>query len=87
MVTKMAAMTLASEGIRVNAVAPGYVDTNMTKIISAMPERPAQLLEQIPMRRFGQPREIADAALFLASDESSYVTGELIAVDGGFYTG
>jgi NAD(P)-dependent dehydrogenase (short-subunit alcohol dehydrogenase family) len=87
MVTKMAAMTLASEGIRVNAVAPGYIDTNMTKIISAMPERPGQLLEQIPMRRFGQPSEIADAALFLASDESSYVTGELIAVDGGFYTG
>lgn len=87
MLTKMAALSLASEGVRVNAVAPGYIETNMTKIIGAVPERPAQLLEQVPMRRFGRPREIADAALFLASDEASYLTGELIAVDGGFFTG
>jgi NAD(P)-dependent dehydrogenase (short-subunit alcohol dehydrogenase family) len=86
MVTKMAALALGSSGVRVNAIGPGFTDTNMTKIISALPERPAQLMEQIPMRRFGQPREIADVALFLASDEASYVTGELLIADGGFYT-
>jgi NAD(P)-dependent dehydrogenase (short-subunit alcohol dehydrogenase family) len=86
MLTKMAAMSLAAEGIRVNAIGPGYIETNMTHIIQTLPERPDQLLQQVPMRRFGKPREIADVALFLASDESSYVTGELIVADGGFYT-
>ena len=86
MLTKMAAMSLASEGIRVNAIGPGYIETNMTAIIKTLPDRPDQLLEQVPMRRFGQPREIADVALFLASDEASYVTGELLLADGGFYT-
>lgn len=86
MVTKMAAMSLAPKGIRVNAIGPGYVETNMTHIISASAERAAKLLESVPMGRFGQPREIADVALFLASDEASYVTGELMIADGGFYT-
>jgi NAD(P)-dependent dehydrogenase (short-subunit alcohol dehydrogenase family) len=86
MVTKMAAMSLGPQGIRVNAVGPGFVETNMTKILLASPERPAKLLESVPMGRFGQPREIADVALFLASDEASYVTGELMIADGGFYT-
>ncbi len=86
MLTKMAAMSLASEGIRVNAIGPGFIETNMTHIIQTLPERPDKLMEQIPMRRFGQPREIADLALFLASDEASYVTGELMVADGGFYT-
>ena len=86
MLTKMAAMVLAAEGVRVNAVGPGFIETNMTKIISAVPERPDQILQSVPMKRFGQPREIADVALFLASDEASYVTGELLIADGGFYT-
>lgn len=86
MVTKMAAMTLAPKGVRVNAIAPGYVDTNMTKIIHADPERPAKVLESVPMGRFGRPEEIASVALFLASDDASYVTGELLIADGGFYT-
>jgi NAD(P)-dependent dehydrogenase (short-subunit alcohol dehydrogenase family) len=86
MLTKMAAGALASEGVRVNAIGPGYIDTNMTKIISSLPERSRQLLEQVPMGRFGTPPEIANVALFLASDEASYVTGELFIADGGFYT-
>ncbi len=86
MLSKLASYGLAPKGVRVNAIGPGFIDTNMTKIISALPERSAQLMQQIPMGRFGQPREIADLALFLASDEASYVTGELMLADGGFFT-
>jgi NAD(P)-dependent dehydrogenase (short-subunit alcohol dehydrogenase family) len=86
MVTKMAALALGSSGVRVNAIGPGFIETNMTRIINEFPERTAKILEAVPMRRFGQPREIADVALFLASDEASYVTGELFIADGGFYT-
>ncbi len=86
MLTKMASMALAPKGVRVNAIGPGFIETNMTAIIGANPDRPFQLMNQIPMGRFGQPREIADLALFLASDEASYVTGELMIADGGFYT-
>jgi NAD(P)-dependent dehydrogenase (short-subunit alcohol dehydrogenase family) len=86
MLTKMAAMQLASEGIRVNAIGPGFVETNMTSIIKTLPDGPQKILEQVPMRRFGQPREIAHVALFLASDEASYVTGELFIADGGYYS-
>jgi NAD(P)-dependent dehydrogenase (short-subunit alcohol dehydrogenase family) len=86
MVTKMAAMMLAPKGIRVNAIGPGYIDTNMTKIIGDDPARAAAILEAVPMARFGRPREIADVALFLASDEASYVTGELMLADGGYFT-
>jgi NAD(P)-dependent dehydrogenase (short-subunit alcohol dehydrogenase family) len=86
MVTKMAALALGSSGVRVNAIGPGFTDTNMTKIIGALPDRATQIVTQIPMRRFGQPSEIAGVALFLASDDASYVTGELLIADGGFYT-
>jgi NAD(P)-dependent dehydrogenase (short-subunit alcohol dehydrogenase family) len=86
MVTKMAAVALASEGVRVNAIGPGYIETNMTKIIGSIPDFEAKLMEQVPMRRFGKPSEIASVALFLASDEASYVTGELFIADGGYFT-
>lgn len=86
MVTKMAALALGSSGVRVNAIGPGFIETNMTRIINEFPDRTAKILEAVPMRRFGQPREIADVGLFLASDEASYVTGELFIADGGFYT-
>lgn len=86
MVTKMAATALAAEGVRVNAIGPGYIDTNMTKIIATIPDFSQKLLDQVPMRRFGKPSEIASVALFLASDEASYVTGELFIADGGYYT-
>ncbi len=86
MVTKMASMSLAPKGIRVNAVGPGFTDTNMTKIIGSVPGSVERVLQNVPLGRFGTPAEIASAALFLASDEASYVTGELLCADGGFYT-
>jgi len=85
MLTKHAAALLAASGIRVNAVGPGFIDTNMTRIIQDVGLADA-VLAQVPMRRFGRPSEIADAVAFLASDEASYVTGELLHPDGGFFT-
>jgi NAD(P)-dependent dehydrogenase (short-subunit alcohol dehydrogenase family) len=85
--TKKVARELASEGIRVNAIGPGFIDTHMTAIIDVMPdERKVQFYGQVPMGRKGVPREIANTALFLASDESSYFTGEILHPDGGYYT-
>jgi NAD(P)-dependent dehydrogenase (short-subunit alcohol dehydrogenase family) len=85
MLTKQAASALASAGIRVNSVGPGFVDTNMTKIIKELGIED-NVLRLIPMGRFGQPSEIASAVAFLASDDASYFTGELIHPDGGFFT-
>ena len=85
--TKKLARELVSEGIRVNAIGPGFIETNMTALLQFMPEAAQRHLHaQIPMGRMGTPREIANTALFLASDESSYFTGEILHPDGGFYT-
>jgi len=81
--TKSVARELASRNIRVNAVSPGLIDTEMTARISA--EARARMLEQIPLARLGDPSEIANAVLFLASDEASYITGEVLRVNGGMY--
>jgi NAD(P)-dependent dehydrogenase (short-subunit alcohol dehydrogenase family) len=87
MLTKKAARELAPAGIRVNAIGPGFIQTNMTKVLDfAPPDRVEQLMSAIPLGRVGQPVEIANAALFLASDEASYVTGEILHPDGGFFT-
>jgi len=87
MLTKKAARLLAGVGIRVNAIGPGFIDTNMTQIIGMLPpELRDPFMTRIPMGRTGQPREIANVALFLASDESSYMTGELLHPDGGWFT-
>ncbi len=87
MLTKIAARVLAPKGIRVNAIGPGYIETNMTQMIGEYPpEFQQQFMLQIPMGRLGRPVEIANTALFLASDESSYFTGELLHPDGGFFT-
>ncbi|HZP30914.1 MAG TPA: SDR family oxidoreductase [Acidimicrobiia bacterium] len=86
MLTKQASRALAPEGIRVNAIGPGFIETNMTRIIHEVPETEARIIGTIPMGRMGTPREIANTALFLASDESSYFTGEILHPDGGFYT-
>jgi len=79
--TKSLAKELASRGIRANCVAPGYTETQMTEVLS--PQVKEAILAKIPLGRIGQPRDIAHAALYLASDLSNYVTGQVIAVDGG----
>ena len=85
--TKKLAREHVDEGIRVNSIGPGFIETNMTAIMQFMPEDAQQhLYSQIPMRRMGTPLEIANTALFLACDESSYFTGEILHPDGGFYT-
>jgi NAD(P)-dependent dehydrogenase (short-subunit alcohol dehydrogenase family) len=86
MLTKKAAAALASAGIRVNAVGPGFVETNMTAIVRANPPVHDYFLRQIPMGRMGTPEEMAAVIAFLASDEASYVTGEQFHPDGGYYT-
>ncbi|HWR81818.1 MAG TPA: 3-oxoacyl-[acyl-carrier-protein] reductase [Candidatus Deferrimicrobium sp.] len=79
--TKSAAKELAARGITVNAVAPGYIATEMT---NALPEAAKQqFLERICLKRPGLPQDVAAAVLFLASDEASYITGQVVAVDGG----
>src|SRR4029078_1577508 len=85
MLHKQGARALAGAGIRVNAVGPGFIDTNMTKIVREVGVFDATLAS-IPMQRMGTAREVANTILFLASDESSYFTGELLHPDGGFYT-
>ena len=78
---KSVAMEVGSRGVRVNVVAPGFIRTDMT---AAMPAETLQAWEaRIPLRRGGTPQDVAQACLFLASDMASYVTGQVIAVDGG----
>jgi 3-oxoacyl-[acyl-carrier protein] reductase len=77
------AQAWARDGIRVNGLAPGLVDTKMTKITTANPERLAERLKGIPAGRLGTPGDMAGVALFLASPMAAYVTGHTIAVDGG----
>ena len=86
MLCKEASYALSPHGVRVNAVGPGFIDTNMTKIISGESDRAPAMVGQIPMKRFGRPEEIAGVVLFLASDDASYVTGELYLADGGLFT-
>lgn len=79
--TKSMAREVAALGITVNAVAPGYIETDMT---AAMPEAARQaMLDGVPARRAGTPEDVARAVAFLASDEASYITGEVLRVDGG----
>lgn len=80
-ITQSLAKELAPQQIRVNAIAPGFIDTDMAHSISE--EKFQQRLDSIAMGRIGSPEEVAKAALFLASDLSSYVTGQVIGVDGG----
>ncbi|MEW5321077.1 3-oxoacyl-[acyl-carrier-protein] reductase [Geobacillus thermoleovorans] len=79
--TKTAARELASRNITVNAVAPGFITTDMTEALS--PELKAEMLKQIPLARFGEPDDIARVVAFLASDAASYMTGQTLHVDGG----
>ena len=77
--TKSVAKELASRNVNCNAIAPGFVATDLTEHLSAN----NALVDHIPMKRFAQPEDIANLALFLASDQSDYITGEVIRIDGG----
>jgi len=79
--TKSIARELASRGITVNALAPGFIETDMTAAVNEPLRR--ELLERIPLNSFGQAEDIANAALFLASDAARYITGQVLTVDGG----
>jgi 3-oxoacyl-[acyl-carrier protein] reductase len=83
--TRAVAREVASRGIRVNAICPGYIDTPMTAPISELSRK--AILSRTPMGRVGEPREIAATALFLASDESSFTTGQWLSPNGGLFIG
>lgn len=81
--TKSLAKELGTKGITVNAVAPGFIDTEMTRVLSD--EVKEQILNQIPLNRFGCTKDIAETVAFLASDKAAYITGQVISVDGGMH--
>lgn len=83
-ISKAAATTFGRQGVRVNALFPGIIETPMTAALSASKELLGQLVQATPLQRLGKPEDIANAALFLASDESSFITGSELVIDGGF---
>jgi NAD(P)-dependent dehydrogenase (short-subunit alcohol dehydrogenase family) len=82
-ITKSVALEIVGSGIRVNAVAPGPVDTGMLTRFTGTPENKAALVSTVPMARLGLPEEQANAIVFIASDEASFITGHILNVDGG----
>ena len=84
LLTQAAAREVAATGLRINAVAPGTVETDLTLGLSSSEELAALGTSRVPLGRLGRPEEIADAVSFLSSDESSYVTGHILVVDGGW---
>ena len=79
--TKALAQEAAARNVRVNAIAPGFIETDMTKDLPV-----DELKKMVPMNRFGRPEEVAELTAFLISDASSYITGEVISINGGLYT-
>jgi 2-deoxy-D-gluconate 3-dehydrogenase len=84
--TRALAVELAPAGVTVNAIAPGYIRTEMTEGLQADTAFDAQVRRRVPMARWGEPADISGAAVFLASDAARYLTGQLIAIDGGLVT-
>ena len=85
--TRVMALALADKGVRVNAVAPGTIATELAaKAVLTSEEAKARIMSRTPMKRLGEPSEVADAVAWLASDAASYVTGEIVVVDGGRMT-
>ncbi len=80
-ITKSAAKELASRGITVNAVAPGFINTDMTEILSDKIKE--SVINEIPLKRFGEAEDVAKAVCFLVSDDADYITGQVLQVDGG----
>ena len=79
--TKSIAKEVASRGINVNAVAPGFIETDMTEVLPENVKEGAKA--QIPLKDFGRPEDVADAVVFLVSEKSRYITGQVLHVDGG----
>ena len=85
--TRVMALALADKGVRVNAVAPGTISTELAaKAVLTSDEAKAKIMMRTPMKRLGEPTEIADTVAYLASDAASYITGEIVVVDGGRMT-
>lgn len=87
MLTKAFALEMAPLGIRINAIGPGYIETPMTARMRGNDDARQWMLDMTPMGRFGDPSEIASTAVFLSSDESSYITGQVLFPAGGMFTG
>ena len=85
--TEALAVELASYNIRVNAIAPGMIETPMVESVKQDPKAIEGLLARVPMHRMGNPQEVSNLVLFLVSDESSYMTGSTVVVDGGWLSG
>ena len=81
--TKSSSLALAPYGIRVNAVGPGSINTEMLAGVNANPEAMKMVMSRTPMQRIGEPSEIGNVVAFLVSEKASYITGETIYVDGG----
>jgi NAD(P)-dependent dehydrogenase (short-subunit alcohol dehydrogenase family) len=82
--TKSLAIAWASEGIRVNAIAPGWIETALTRALTADPARSGAILARTPLGRWGRPEDVAGAALFLCSPAAAFITGVVLPIDGGY---